>query len=60
MNRFFRRLQRFGKTYSAGRSQSEKVDTSGSLDDASTPQEVSSVRAKGQKHRKVTADKWNQ
>jgi hypothetical protein len=28
--------------------------------DAQTPQEESSVRAKSQRHKKVTADKWNQ
>jgi hypothetical protein len=28
--------------------------------DASTPQDASSVRAKGSGHRKKTADKWNQ
>ena len=60
MNRFFRRLQQFGKSYSGRRSHTEVADTSGSLDDRGTPQEVSSVRAKNEKHRKMTADKWNQ
>ncbi len=60
MNRFFRRLQQFRKSYSARRSQGEMANTSRSLDDSGTPQEVSSVRAKSQTHRKVTADKWNQ
>jgi len=28
--------------------------------DANTPQDVTSPRAKSQRHRKSTADKWNQ
>ena len=60
MNRLFRRLQQFGKSYSSRRTQGEMVDRSGALDDPGTPQEVSSVRAKSQTHRKHTADKWNQ
>ncbi len=28
--------------------------------DAGTPQDVTSTRAKNQRHGKVTADKWNQ
>ena len=30
------------------------------LDEHGTPQDVKSVRAKNQRHGKVTADKWNQ
>ncbi len=30
------------------------------LIDANTPQDVTSARAKNQRHGKVTADKWNQ
>lgn len=60
MNRFLRRLQRFGKNQSQGRSQGEMVDRSSELIDAGTPQDVTSVRAKNQRHRKMTADKWNQ
>jgi tRNA U54 and U55 pseudouridine synthase Pus10 len=36
------------------------TDTSDQKIDASTPQEVTSVRAKSARHRQVTADKWNQ
>lgn len=52
MNRFFRRLSRFGKqrppepprdTYAPG-----------------TPQDVTSTRAKSSRHKKSTADHWNQ
>ncbi len=60
MNRFFRRMQRFGKSFSARRTQSEMTNTSDEVFRANTPQDVSSVRAKNQGHGKKTADKWNQ
>lgn len=60
MNRYFRRLQRFGKSYSARRSQGEMTNRQDEIFDPRTPQDVSSVRAKSERHRKVTADKWNQ
>lgn len=60
MNRFYRRLQRFGKSFSARRSQGEMANAEHEVFDASTPQDVSSTRAKNQRHGKVTADKWNQ
>ncbi len=60
MNRYFRRLQQFGKKLSARRSQAEMANTERELDDAPTPQDVTSTRAKSQVHGKVTADKWNQ
>lgn len=60
MNRYFRRLARFGKSFSARRSQGEMPDTSGQILDAGTPQDVTSVRAKSEGHKKRTADKWNQ
>jgi hypothetical protein len=60
MNRFFRRMQQFGKSFSARRSQGEMPNTEAQVFDASTPQDVSSVRAKSSGHRKRTADKWNQ
>jgi hypothetical protein len=51
MNRFLRRMQRFGKSFSARRThgvmkakQADPVDP----------------RAKSERHGKVTADKWNQ
>ena len=53
-------MQRFGKSFSARRSQSEMTDQSEELYKANTPQEVTSVRAKNQGHGKKTADKWNQ
>jgi hypothetical protein len=51
MNRFFRRMQTFGKSWSARRSQGTMPKTT---------QDVPSVRAKSTGHRKKTADKWNQ
>lgn len=60
MNRFFRRMQRFGKSRSGRRSQGEMANTEHEVFKASTPQDVSSVRAKNSGHGKKTADKWNQ
>jgi hypothetical protein len=60
MNRFFRRMQRFGKNFAARRSQGEMVNTEGKVFSAKTPQDVTSVRAKSAGHGKKTADKWNQ
>ena len=60
MNRLFRRMQRFGKSFSQRRSQGVMTDRSDELYDARTPQDVTSVRAKSTGHGKKTADKWNQ
>ena len=60
MNRYWRRMQKFGKRFSARRSQGEMVNTEGQVRDANTPQDVYSARAKNQGKGKVTADKWNQ
>jgi hypothetical protein len=60
VNRFFRRMQRFGKSFSARRSQGEMANTQHEVLDARTPQDVTSVRAKSTGHGKKTADKWNQ
>ena len=60
MNRFFRRMQRFGKSWSARRSQGEMTNKQHEILDAHTPQDVTSVRAKSSGHGKKTADKWNQ
>jgi hypothetical protein len=56
----FRRMQRFGKRWSARRSQGEMPNRESELFEAGTPQDVTSVRAKSQRHGKSTADKWNQ
>jgi DNA-binding FadR family transcriptional regulator len=53
-------MQRFGKSFSARRSQGEMTNQHTEVFDAATPQDVTSVRAKSQRHGKSTADKWNQ
>jgi len=53
-------MQRFGKSWSARRSQGEMANTERDVFKAHTPQDVSSVRAKSAGHGKKTADKWNQ
>lgn len=60
VNRYFRRLQQFGKSFSARRSHGTLVDTHSEVFAASTPPDVTSIRAKSAGHRKRTADKWNQ
>ena len=60
MNRYFRRLQRFGKSFAGGRSQGEMVSKQDELYDSQTPQDVTDPRAKNERKGKVTADKWNQ
>jgi hypothetical protein len=60
MNRFFQRMQRFGKSFSARRSHGTMVNKQREIFDAKTPQDVTSVRAKSAGHGKKTADKWNQ
>jgi hypothetical protein len=61
MTRFDRALRRrFRTRFSRKRSKGEITDTSDQLADPGTPQEVTSVRAKSQRHRKSAADKWNQ
>jgi hypothetical protein len=60
MNRFFRRMERFGKRFSARRSQGQMSDSERELFSAKAPQDVASVRAKSSGHGKKTADKWNQ
>ncbi len=60
MNRFFRRMERFGKSFSARRSQGEMTNTHDELTQPGTPQDTYSVRAKNAGHGKKTADKWNQ
>jgi hypothetical protein len=52
MNRYFRRMQRFGKRFSARRSQ-------GTMPEPKHEPPVD-PRAKSSGHDKKTADKWNQ
>jgi hypothetical protein len=60
MNRYFRRLGQFGKSFSARRSRATMQPKQDGLSDPGTPQDVTSARAKSQAKGKVTADKWNQ
>jgi hypothetical protein len=60
MNRFFRRMEQFGKRFSARRSQGQMVDRERDVFAPGTPPDVTSTRAKSRRHRKSTADKWNQ
>jgi len=60
MNRQLRRLQTFGKDWSARRSRGELVNNEREIFAADTPADVTSVRAKSSRHGKETADKWNQ
>jgi len=60
MNRFFRRLQSFGKQYSGRRSKGVMSPTDQDVFAAGTPQDVPSTRAKSTRHKKSTADHWNQ
>lgn len=60
MNRFFRRMSRFGKSFSAKRSRGLMRPTDDELYSAKTPQDVTSTRAKSSRHKKSTADRWNQ
>jgi len=60
MNRAWRRMIRFGKDFSQRRSQGRMQNREEDLYKASTPQDVTSVRAKNERKGKVTADKWNQ
>jgi hypothetical protein len=52
VNRYFRRLQQFGKRFSARRSEGEMPEPKG--------EPPVDPRAKSKRHGKVTADKWNQ
>ena len=60
MNRAWRRMIRFGKDFSQRRSQGRMQNREEDLYKASTPQDVTSVRAKSERKGKITADKWNQ
>jgi hypothetical protein len=60
MNRFFRRLQSFGKHYSGRRSAGSARPADDEVVGHGTPQDVTSTRAKSARHKKVTADNWNQ
>jgi hypothetical protein len=60
VNRYFRRLQQFGKSFSERRSSGTTANKEREVFGAGTPQDVTDPRAKNERHGKVTADKWNQ
>jgi len=60
MNRYLRRLRRFGTTHADKRSQDEITNTEAELFGRPRPHDLWSARAKSSRHGKVTADKWNQ
>ena len=60
MNRFMRRMQQFGQSFSTRRSHGEMGNTESQAFAASTPPDLTSTRAKSSGHDKKTADKWNQ
>ncbi len=60
MNRQLRRLQQFGKRFSARRSHGTMAEHGHDIFDASRPPDVVSPLAKSSRHGKVTAEKWNQ
>ena len=53
-------MQRFGKSWSARRSQGEMVNTQDRMFQESRPKDDARARAKSSGHGKKTADKWNQ
>jgi hypothetical protein len=54
-----RRIPDFRTRFAARRSRGEMVNTEQEIYRTGTPQDVTSVRAKSQRHRKSTADRWN-
>jgi hypothetical protein len=60
MNRFFRRMRRFGRKRQFPQDRATVEAHQRQRDSAATPPDVTSPRAKSQLHGKVTADKWNQ
>jgi hypothetical protein len=60
MNTFRSTIGDFRKRWARRRSKGEMSDTQNELFSARTPPDVSSPRAKSTRHRKVTADRWNQ
>jgi hypothetical protein len=53
-------MQNFRKRFSKKRSKGLMSNTEDQLHRPGTPEDVANVRAKSQRHRKVTADRWNQ
>ena len=60
MSNLSNRLQDFRKRFARRRSKGLMTNRQDRLHRAGTPQDVTSPRAKSQRHGKVTADRWNQ
>jgi hypothetical protein len=60
MKRIPDQIRDFRKRFARRRSKGEMANTERKLYDARTPPDVTSARAKSQRHGKVTADRWNQ
>jgi hypothetical protein len=54
------RMRGLRKRFARRRSKGLMANTEARIDRAGTPQDVTSPRAKSQRHGKVTADRWNQ
>jgi hypothetical protein len=53
-------LEEFRKRFARRRSKGLMANKQEELFRAGTPEDVTSLRAKSQRHGKVTADRWNQ
>jgi hypothetical protein len=60
MSKMSNRVQDFRKRFARRRSKGLMSNLQERLYRRGTPQDVTSARAKSQRHRKVTADRWNQ
>jgi hypothetical protein len=60
MSKMGNRLQDLRKRFARRRSKGLTTNREDRLYRAGTPQDVTSPRAKSQRHRKVAADRWNQ
>ena len=60
MSKVNNRLHNLRKRFARGRSKGLMSNQQDGLYRAGTPQDVTSPRAKSQRHGKVTADRWNQ
>jgi hypothetical protein len=56
----FQTMRDFRTRFAARRSRGEMANTQDELFKAGTPADVSGLRTKSERHRKSTADKWNQ
>jgi hypothetical protein len=60
MRQFTDQVENFRKRFASRRSKEMAAARERDLYRAGTPQDVTSPRAKSQRHGKVTADRWNQ